>query len=81
MTTPTEDIWPGVTDLKDYKPTFPTWSENRLKVSVKNMNTEAVDLLQVIKYNFSIFFFFNCLAILLLYKYFFVLENVNLRSK
>jgi len=25
MGTPDEDVWPGVTTLPDYKPTFPKW--------------------------------------------------------
>lgn len=48
MTTPNEETWPGVTDLKDYKPTFPKWSENILKSSVKNINSDGLSLLQVI---------------------------------
>lgn len=51
LTTPTEDSWSGVTELKDYKPTFPKWSDNKLKDSAKNMNNEGFDLLQVIYYN------------------------------
>jgi len=30
LSTPTEDIWPGVTSLPDYKPTFPKWTGNLL---------------------------------------------------
>ena len=46
LRTPTEEIWPGVTSLPDYKPTFPCWSSNNLKNQVKNMDSVAVDLLQ-----------------------------------
>ncbi|XP_066304137.1 cyclin-dependent kinase 1-like [Branchiostoma lanceolatum] len=48
MGTPTDDIWPGVTQLPDYKPSFPSWktSPNQLKTSVKNMDDQALDLLQ-----------------------------------
>jgi len=28
--TPNENIWPQVTSLKDFKPTFPKWSNNIL---------------------------------------------------
>ncbi|XP_035669414.1 cyclin-dependent kinase 1-like [Branchiostoma floridae] len=48
MGTPTEDIWPGVTQMPDYKPSFPSWktNPNQLKTSVKNMDDQALDLLQ-----------------------------------
>jgi len=51
LTTPTEDTWPGVSDLKDYKPTFPKWSDNMLADSVKNLSSSGVDLLRVISNN------------------------------
>lgn len=51
LTTPNEETWTGVTKLKDYKPTFPKWSDNVLKKSVKNLNTPGMDLLQVIIVN------------------------------
>jgi len=28
--TPDEDIWPGINELPDYKPTFPKWKQNKL---------------------------------------------------
>ncbi|XP_001951975.1 cyclin-dependent kinase 1-like [Acyrthosiphon pisum] len=46
LTTPTEDTWPGVSDLKDYKPTFPKWSDNMLADSVKNLSSGGVDLMR-----------------------------------
>lgn len=46
LRTPTEDIWPGVTSMPDYKPTFPCWTANQLEKQVKNMTPEAIDLLQ-----------------------------------
>lgn len=49
MSTPNEESWPGVSELKDYKPTFPKWSDNVLKDTVKNINSDAVDLMQVLK--------------------------------
>ena len=30
MGTPTEETWPGVSSLPDYKPTFPKWKKNTL---------------------------------------------------
>ncbi|XP_025417018.1 cyclin-dependent kinase 1 [Sipha flava] len=46
LTTPNEDTWPGVSELKDYKPTFPKWSESILKDSIKNLNSDGIDLIQ-----------------------------------
>lgn len=34
LKTPTEDIWPGVTCLPDYKETFPCWTSHQLKEQV-----------------------------------------------
>jgi hypothetical protein len=50
LTTPNEKTWPGVSEFKDYQPLFPKWNENILKKSVKNINNEGLDLLQVINY-------------------------------
>lgn len=46
MRTPTEEIWPGVTSLPDYKPTFPCWNSFNLAQQVKNMDAAGLDLLQ-----------------------------------
>jgi cyclin-dependent kinase 1 len=47
LTTPSEDVWPGVTTMPDYKPTFPNWRENTLRENVKLMHDEqALDLLK-----------------------------------
>lgn len=46
LRTPTEDIWPGVTTLPDYKATFPCWTQNQLTNQVKNLNEAGLDLLQ-----------------------------------
>ncbi|VDP08687.1 unnamed protein product [Soboliphyme baturini] len=46
LSTPTEDVWKGVTTFPDYKATFPIWKEIRLADSVKNVEEEAFDLLQ-----------------------------------
>uniref|UniRef100_F6VT21 Protein kinase domain-containing protein n=3 Tax=Ciona intestinalis TaxID=7719 RepID=F6VT21_CIOIN len=43
--TPTDDIWPGVTQLKDYKQTFPKWKKGCLNDSVKNLDEDGIDLL------------------------------------
>lgn len=47
LTTPTEESWPGVTSLPDYKPTFPNWKSNTLAGSVKQLDPAGLDLLQV----------------------------------
>ncbi|CRK90881.1 CLUMA_CG004571, isoform A [Clunio marinus] len=46
LRTPTEEIWPGVTSLPDYKTTFPCWTQNNLANQVKNINSAGMDLLQ-----------------------------------
>ena len=46
LKTPTEDIWHGVTQMPDYKPSFPCWTQYNLKQQVKNMDSAAFDLLQ-----------------------------------
>lgn len=44
--TPTDDIWPGVTQLQDYKSTFPMWTKPNIKGAVKGMDEEGLDLLE-----------------------------------
>ncbi|XP_058985397.1 cyclin-dependent kinase 1-like [Musca domestica] len=46
LKTPTEEIWPGVTSLPDYKNTFPCWSTNQLPNQLKNLNNDGIDLIQ-----------------------------------
>ncbi|XP_037957702.1 cyclin-dependent kinase 1-like [Teleopsis dalmanni] len=46
LKTPTEDIWPGVTSLPDYKATFPCWSSYTLREQLKNISELGIDLLQ-----------------------------------
>lgn len=46
LRTPTEDIWPGVTQLSDYKATFPNWKSNNLASQVKPLDEKGLDLLQ-----------------------------------
>jgi len=46
LTTPTEDTWPGVTSLPDFKPSFPTWSTNSLATTMAGCCPKALDLLQ-----------------------------------
>jgi len=43
--TPTEETWPGVTKLRDFKPTFPKFKGVPLSEVVKTMDPLAQDLL------------------------------------
>jgi cyclin-dependent kinase 2 len=44
--TPTEEIWPGVSSFKDYKPTFPQWTGNHLAKQVPGIEPLGLDLLK-----------------------------------
>ncbi|XP_034952596.1 cyclin-dependent kinase 1 [Chelonus insularis] len=46
LKTPTEENWPGVTQLSDYKATFPNWTTNNLASQVKQLDENGLDLLQ-----------------------------------
>ncbi|XP_043289405.1 cyclin-dependent kinase 1 [Venturia canescens] len=46
LRTPTDEIWPGVTQLSDYKATFPNWTSNNLANQVKTLDKDGLDLLQ-----------------------------------
>lgn len=46
MKTPTEEMWPGVSKMPDYKPTFPNWNTYHLQNSVKQLDSIGFDLLQ-----------------------------------
>jgi hypothetical protein len=45
LRTPTEEIWPGVTQLPDFKATFPAWSTRSLRNSAKHLDDAGFDLL------------------------------------
>jgi serine/threonine protein kinase len=48
MGTPTEDTWQGITDLPEFKVSFPQWKVNaieNLKKMCSNMDDIALDLL------------------------------------
>jgi len=52
--TPNEEVWPGVSSLKDYKSTFPNWSGGPINKVVSNLNLDAagLDLLnRMLKYD------------------------------
>merc|ERR1719251_159778 len=46
LRTPTEDLWPGVTQLPDFKATFPNWQTLGLKNSMKKIEPAGLDLLE-----------------------------------
>ncbi|CAL1530848.1 unnamed protein product [Lymnaea stagnalis] len=46
LTTPTEETWPGVSQLPDFKPSFPHWKTNQLASSVKQLDPLGLELLQ-----------------------------------
>jgi len=43
--TPTEETWPGVTNLVNYKSTFPRWPETRLDKIIPGIDPIACDLI------------------------------------
>lgn len=45
--TPTEETWPEVTKLPDYKATFPKWPTKPLQTVIPTKDPLALDLLQV----------------------------------
>merc|ERR1712042_395026 len=48
LRTPNEDIWPGVSSLPDWKPTFPAWTNYSLEAQIKpeaNVDDNGLKLL------------------------------------
>ncbi|KAL7746219.1 Cyclin-dependent kinase catalytic subunit [Sorochytrium milnesiophthora] len=44
--TPNEETWPGVSEMKDWKPHFPQWAAADLSASAKTLSADGVDLLR-----------------------------------
>lgn len=44
--TPTEETWPGVSQYRDFKPSFPKWSAKPLSKIIPDLEPEGIDLLQ-----------------------------------
>ncbi|ETS64393.1 hypothetical protein PaG_01246 [Moesziomyces aphidis] len=44
--TPTDDIWPGVQQLPDYKDSFPKWAGKPLRQAVPGLDETGLDLLE-----------------------------------
>ena len=50
--TPNEKVWPGVSQLPDYKETFPQWSRQDLRKIVPQLDEDGMDLLvQTLNYD------------------------------
>lgn len=47
MGTPNEEVWPTVSTLPDYKPTFPQWSSQDLGRIVATLDEVGLDFLKV----------------------------------
>jgi len=45
MGTPDETTWPGITQIKDFKPTFPKWKPQSIAKKVTNLDANGLDLL------------------------------------
>mmetsp|Transcript_18371 Transcript_18371/g.16030 ORF Transcript_18371/g.16030 Transcript_18371/m.16030 type:complete len:115 (+) Transcript_18371:654-998(+) len=45
MGTPKESTWPGVSNLPDFKPTFPKWQAQSLAKQCPNLDAKGIDLL------------------------------------
>ncbi len=43
--TPNEQIWPGVSELPDFKTTFPQWQPRQLRDTVPSLDASGLDLL------------------------------------
>lgn len=62
MSTPTEETWPGFSDLPGYKSSFPTFPGNNLKDSVNELDPLSFDLLHV----YTTIFFISTLILTIL---------------
>ena len=50
--TPNEEMWPGITSLKDWSSNFPKWHRQPLETTLPTLCSEGVDLLgQMIEYD------------------------------
>jgi cyclin-dependent kinase 1 len=44
LKTPTEEIWPGVSELPDYKVSFPKWNDCTLGAQVGRLSNDLVGM-------------------------------------
>jgi cyclin-dependent kinase len=45
--TPNDETWPGVKQLPDYKPSFPSWSRQDIMATVPTLDKDGIDLVEV----------------------------------
>jgi cyclin-dependent kinase len=46
MGTPNDEIWPGVSELPDYKRSFPQWSPQRLELLIPDLDEHGIDAIK-----------------------------------
>ncbi|CAG9861759.1 unnamed protein product [Phyllotreta striolata] len=52
LKTPTDEFWPGVSKLQNYRASFPKWTNLNLSNQVKNLDDDGLDLLrEMLVYN------------------------------
>lgn len=44
--TPSESTWPGVSQLPDFKPTFPQWGPSDLAETIPDVDSIGLELLE-----------------------------------
>ena len=71
MGTPNEEVWPSVSSLPDYKPTFPQWSRQDIARIVSTLDEAGIDMLKVFKLS-------NYLFIFMLISFFFPSAPLNM---
>ena len=59
--TPNEEIWPSVSSLPDYKPTFPQWSRQDVARIVSTLDEAGIDMLKVLELSNPPFFILTTL--------------------
>jgi hypothetical protein len=47
MGTPNDEIWPGVSELPDYKRSFPQWYPQRLELLIPDLDEHGIDAIKV----------------------------------
>ena len=52
--TPDETVWPGISQLPDYKSTFPKWPTQSISNNVPHLTEDGLDILEVRYCIFSI---------------------------
>lgn len=55
MGTPNEQVWPGVSQLPDFKSSFPQWSQSDLSETITDIDPLGLELLQVRIFSWRLF--------------------------